>query len=62
MSYTPDDLARHNIAETVRHLINHGIPTASIRKALHQQHAVLGDPENMEPYGAQNHPLREGRG
>jgi len=23
-----------------------------------QQHAVLGDPENADPYGAQNHPLK----
>jgi len=26
-------------------------------RAINQQHAVLGDPENHDPYGPQNHPV-----
>lgn len=41
--YSSDEIARHNIAETVRHLINQKIPASAIRTALRQQCAVLGD-------------------
>lgn len=45
MTYTPESMAHWNIGQTVRHLINQGIPASDIRTALIQQAEVLGQRE-----------------
>lgn len=43
MTYTPESMAHWNIGQTVRHLLNQGIPADVIRDALEKQRAVLGE-------------------
>ena len=45
--YDPEEIARYNIAQTVRNLINQNTPVEAIRKALRQQLEVLGSKEGI---------------
>lgn len=42
MTYTPESIAHHNIAQVVRHLLAQGIDADMIRDALEKQRMVLG--------------------
>jgi hypothetical protein len=49
MSYTPDTTANWNIGQTVKHLLNQGIPAKTILYALQNQAEVLRETQKLTP-------------